>query len=372
MYANIPTSGILLDTNLINSKPKLLISKKALKKAYDEIITPFSFGVTHQAKSDTLMSSLGLDKVGTVDKVSFNGNKIKIDEISINDDKVYTELKAGNIGNLSANILIKKFKKGNTDNDTIVVKELSILSMDLVTYGACPNCRVDIAQDAGVMTAGLEHNATLYKKIKLNSMEENNMVDNIQTEASKEDIMVTLAKADEIKKAAEAEVETRDKLVKELEAKAIAQNVKIDQLTKKLADSQEAFIELETKLDSDLNGKLKESIIAAQREAKAEYIKELDAVAIVDKAISEGKIKPAGRELFISLAKSMDEDFEKLLKSIDPAIDFTRLSKHVSPDVLTDIIKEGHESQVSLNAEKDMANKYFGELYPESKLNGDE
>jgi hypothetical protein len=372
-YLNIPTNGRLLDTNLIYSNPKFKIAEKALHRAFNNIELPLQFGVTHQAKDDGVLSALGLDKVGEVTKLGYNNGKILINEISVHNEDVYRELYNGNIGNVSANIRILDYKEGNAD-EILIIKDLEIMSLDLVSSGACPLCRIDINNTADVASVKLDSTATLYKKIELNEKlivpkEEEIMVEE-KTAQVEAPVQVTLAKAEEIKLQAQSEIETRDKLVKELEAKITAQNVKNEQLEKKLAEANDSFIQLEQKLDTDLNDKLKESIIAAQREAKAEYIKELDAVAIVDKAISEGKIKPSGRELFIGLAKNMEEDFETLLKSIDPAIDFTRLSKHVSPDVITDIIKEGHEQQANLEADKDLTNKVFAEMYPESKIGG--
>jgi hypothetical protein len=375
-YENIAVNGRLLDTNLIYSNPKFKIAEKALHRAFNNIELPLKFGVTHQAKDDGVLSALGLDMVGEVTKLSYNNGKILINEITVHNEDVYRELYNGNIGNVSANIRILDYKEGNAD-EILIIKELEIMSLDLVHSGACPLCRIDINGIGNANVAsepvGLDNTATLYKKIELNEKliipkEENIMVE--ETKQVEAPVQVTLAKAEEIKLQAQSEIETRDKLVKELEAKVAAQATKNEMLATKLTEAQEAFIQLEQKLDTDLNDKLKESIIVAQREAKAEYIKELDAVAVVDKAISEGKIKPSGRELFISLSKNMGDEFEVLLKNIDPAIDFTRLSKHVSPDVITDIIKEGHEQQISLSADKDLTEKMFAEMYPESKIGG--
>jgi hypothetical protein len=256
-----------------------MISRKALKKAYDNLELPLRISATHEADKSGVLSVLGLSKIGTIDKVQFENNKIQIQEITIHDERVHKELLNNNLGNLSCNITIQDYKEAEKDELTIV-KDLAITSLSLVDYGACPNCKINIDTSAESASIGLEHNAIVYKK--LNIMEDKPMSEEINDSILQDELSKSRQQVKELKASLEQ---------KEQEFKAY--------------------------LKKDRSEELKEFTSQARKEIQAE----LKAESHIDTLIAQGVVLGKDKEIHLAAAirDGLDE-YKKLMAGVARAV----------------------------------------------------
>jgi hypothetical protein len=210
-----------------------------------------------------------------------------IDEVSINDEKVYKELLNKNLANVSCNITIQDFKEAEKDELTIV-KDLSITSLSLVDYGACPLCSINIDKSAESTSIELDNNAVIFKKLHV-------MEEEIMSEEINESIL-----ADELSKSRQ----------------------EIKELKLALQNKDEEFKDY---MKKDRKEELSEFTAQAKREIQAE----LKAEAHIDTLISKGVVLGKDKDIHLAAAirDGLDE-YKKLMGGVAKAVPLGKQSKN--------------------------------------------